>query len=139
MDIYKFSLNDLKTARYIIANQGADRYGSPLYPASFETWAKKVIKWFDRFYQVLRAYAKLMKSAALAIKAIWKNINRGLSLPAMLKLLIQPRAAGFQGRKWQRNRGAHRITPINPRTNKHAFRMRNKTIAHNLQTPNLCI
>ncbi len=57
-----------------------------LYPASWITWAFKVIKWFSAFTQVLRRYAKIMKGAAIAVKTIWHNLKQGISIMKMLKL-----------------------------------------------------
>ena len=84
--MYAYSINDLTTARYILKNQGKDRNGLDLYPSTFITWSKKVVNWFSMFYQVLRRYARVMKAASLAIKAIWQNIRAGISLPRMIRL-----------------------------------------------------
>lgn len=139
MDIYKYSLVDREVANYILKNQGKDRFGNDLYKSSFITWANKVIKWFNRFYQVLRHYAKIMKDATLAVKAIWQNINKGISLPRMLRLLANP--VNFAGKDLPKYRKCSLLIGfiqwINPKSMKVTRRTRNQHITNALQTTSL--
>lgn len=90
MKPYKYSPADYQTAKYILENQGLDRFGKPLYPPTFITWACKVYQWWQRFHQVMKRYARIMGNLALATKAVWLNISRGISLPKMLRQLANP-------------------------------------------------
>lgn len=142
MKPFKFTPSEYQTAKYILENQGLDRFGNALYPPSFVTWACKVYKWWQRFYQVMKRYAKIIGSLALATKAVWDNIKQGISLPNMLRQLANPVGFVPLEKVWQKPRfsrgetarNGQAITYINPKTSKHTRRIKCTNIANNLQS-----
>lgn len=150
---YFYTPAEVQTARYILKNQGLDRYGNPLYPPTWIKWASKVCTWYGRFLQVLRRYARAMSSVALAQVAVWHNLKAGISVPRMLRDTTQATqeesrstratVAGMDapGARWINNppykdaaRNGHDVTPINPKTAKHTRRAQVIRLTHNLQT-----
>lgn len=117
-------------------------YSKPLWPPRAYSWAAKCVQWWERFHTVMKRYARIMGSLALATKAVWLNISRGISLPKMLRQLANP--AGFvpEPKKWQKprfpredtKRNGPAITYIRPKTNKHERRIKCTNIANRLQS-----
>ena len=136
---YFYTPSEVSTARYILKNQGRDRYGNLLYPETWYKWAAKVSTWYGRFIQVLRRYARIMGGAALAQVAIWKNIKAGYSVPRMLRdETSQAQEHRTTAKTWvktpARSWDGTPSTPINPKTNKHTRRAQIIRITNNLQT-----
>ena len=141
---YFYTPNEVHAARYILKNQGRDRYGNLLYPETWYKWAAKVSTWYGRFLQVLRRYARALRSVALAQVAIWKNLKSGYSVPRMLRdETSQAQEHRTAPARWINNphidrddraRNGSPITATNPKTNKHSRRAQVIRITHTLQT-----
>lgn len=128
---YFFTPMEISIARYILANQGTDRNGKPLYPPTFVTWSQKVLKWSSRYNQLLTRYALIMGDAVLAVRAIWDNLKAGYSLVKMLRLLSQ---RVFTFARWPRRALPAGMEHINPRSNKTARRGNVIRITERMQT-----
>lgn len=141
---YFYTPAEVAAARYILKNQGKDRYGNDLYPPTWYKWAAKVCTWYGRFVQILRRYARALQSVALAQIAIWQNLRAGISVPRMLREEAhEAQEERTAPKKWVRNppqaradraRNGYPVTPVNPKTNKHSHRAKIVRITHNLQT-----
>lgn len=150
---YFYTPAEISTARYILKNQGLDRFGNPLYPPTWIKWASKVCTWYGRFLQVLRRYARALSSVALAQVAIWQNLRTGYSVPRMLRdttaaVQEETRSTRAQiaerdtpGARWINNppqpdaaRNGHSVTAINPKTAKHTRRAQVIRLTNHLQT-----
>lgn len=106
-----------------------------LYPAAWIVWSAKVIQWHNRFVQVLRRYSRLMRDAALAVTAIWKNLKAGISIVKMIRLMEVREHTPAQ---WQQNPQQPRgqvpaVIPCNPKTQKHARRQLCQNLTNSLQ------
>ena len=149
--MYSYSQSDREAALIILSG----RYGTntvaicsthayvdqPMYPQSWVTWAAKCLRWWARYYQVLRAYAKPSGGVCFAVKAIWANLRKGMSLVAMLRGLYhveaEPDTSTWAKPRFSREetrRNGLPIQYINPHTNKHERKMTCKSIADRLQT-----
>lgn len=139
--MYMYSIQDKAIALHILKNRKkVDFAGTLLFPAKFITWALKCLRWHQRFNTLLRRYAKELRDAALAMKAIWDNLKAGISLPKMLTRYLPVRP---MPKRWQQNGKVNvkdcrdSILYINPKTNKHERRSECRLIADRLQTPNI--
>lgn len=141
---YFYTPSEVSAARYILKHQGRDKYGDLLYPATWYKWAAKVATWYGRFTQLVRRYARLMGSAALAQVAIWKNIKSGYSVPRMLRMdATEVQEERTAPSKWVNNphqtrddRARHGapVTPTNPKSQKHTRRAQVIRTTNALQT-----
>lgn len=85
-----YSIHDLQTARAIINDNTICKVtGQPIFTAEFVEWAETVITWFNKLWTLLSKYAKRLRSAALAMKAIWQNIRKGFSIERMLHTIAE--------------------------------------------------
>lgn len=143
--VYFYTPDEVNTAKLILSTPEVDKFGSPMCPASWRKWAQKVLTWYGRFRQVLRSYARTLRSLALAQVAIWANIRAGLSVPAMLRQIDHARdlarVPGLTPRTYARDpltraedrRDGPAVVRINPKTQRHRARQTNRNTAHRLQ------
>lgn len=134
--MYAYSLVDKTCAKHILCNRSKiDQFGTPIFGRSFISWAIKVLRWFSRFNQVLRHYARFENNGVvIAVKAIWANLKTGISLVAMLRelskyeplddLIYCPTKTNF----------ADAISLINPKVSKQYLRAKCRRIADALQS-----
>ena len=149
--MYSYSIADREAAAAMVNQPYAinqDAKGlfydttQPLYSVSLMTWAVKCLRWWARFYQVLRVFARPAGGVVFALKSIWANLRRGMSLVSMLKAfyhkVTQPKPiARWVKARFNREDTAINGLPvafINPHTNKHTRRMKCLHIANNMQT-----
>lgn len=82
-----YTFEDVSMANIIV--------GRPdLYPDSFIAWAIRVKRWWNTYCTIIKRYAIEMGHATLAVKAVWDNIKRGISVKRMLVDLLRPESKG---------------------------------------------
>ena len=119
-----YTLQDKEMATIILDNFYSE--GKKLYDETFVEWAMKVETWFNKFYKLLSKYAKRMKSAALAMKAIWTNIKSGQEVSTMLSRMIEKTlvlASGVTGKMLKKGsfeaKDDYRMPTMKSRASKH--------------------
>lgn len=137
--MYSYSINDRETAAYILTNQGLDMFGKALYPSSWVSWATKCIRWWARFYQLLKAYARPSGGVGFAVKAIWANLKRGMSLVGMLRKVFKadpPEPSKWMKPRFNREETKRNGMPVQymrTHSNKTEYRTKNSQLTDRMQ------
>jgi len=147
--MYAYSLIDRAIAKDIIRNRNkrvivaiendTPIFGEFIISRPFVSWALKVLRWFNRFYQVLRHYAKFEgNDIIIATVAIWDNLKAGISLVNMLRELSKYELSSLAdiGILWQSKKAnfADTVLLINPKVSKQYLRAKCRRIADTLQS-----